>query len=227
MFSLLAFLIFAQPPVIPDQQVTVGQLVQIKPGKQTKFFTVHDGLTIVPGIVLADPESFVAIPTKAGTFRVLAYTQTGGNWEPTLFTIVVKPGTPGPDPVVPPMPDNPPEPEVDISKDPLLDGLKGILGGLQEPQQKENLAKLSKAYAKGATLAAQSPDFGTWSQSMRAASKAEGVPGTAILAIRQRLQDEITAVLGTDQAAPFAGGLGDKAGKLAIRISKILAELAK
>lgn len=228
MFLLLAFLTFSQPPVIADQQVQVGQLVQIKPGKPTKFFTVHDGFTIVPNIVLADPESFVAIPTRAGVFKVLAYTQTAGNWEPVLFTITVKPGSPSPDPVVPPRPDNPtPEPEVDITKDPLFDGLKGVLGGLSEPQQKENLAKLSKAYSKGAGLAAQSPDMGTWSQSMRSASKAEGVPGTAILVVRQRLQDEISAVLGTDQSAPFAGGLGDKAAKLSTRISKILAELAK
>jgi hypothetical protein len=182
----------------------------------------------VPSIVLADPQSLVVIPTKAGTYKVLAYTVDNGNWSPVLFTIVANPFSPQPPgPVNPPGPVVPPDEPVDVTKDPLFDGLKGILGGLQEPGQKENLGKLSKAYGKGAELAEKSPDLGTWSQSMRAASKAEGVPGTAILSVRSRLQDEINETLGTDQAAPFAGGLGARAGALAKRISRILAELAK
>lgn len=229
MFSLiLSSLCLSQAPVIPDQSARVGELLVVKPqsAKPVKWFTISGGLTIVPSNLLAEPGNLVLTPTKAGSYKVLAYTQKGDQWEPVLFTITVTEGS-NPTPPPEPKPDNPDNKPDNINQDELFLGLQAILGGLQEPGMKSNLEKLSQVYAKGPALAGQSATLGAWSLAMRKASQEVGVPGTALLTLRQRLQEELEANLGTDLNAAFPGGLATKASALSDRISKILKALAK
>lgn len=230
MFSLIfSSLVLLQAPEIPDQQARVGELLMVKPKatKPVKWFLVAGGLTQVPPNLLNDQGNLVLVPTQAGKYKVLAYTQTGDTWEPILFTITVADGVkPTPPPEPGPGPGPAPNPD-DFTKDELFQACKSILGGLQEPGMKGNLEKLSQVYGKGAALASKAANLGGWNLAMRQASQEAGIPGTSLLTLRQRLNEELEASLGTDLNAAFPGGLGAKAASLSNRISGILQALAK
>jgi hypothetical protein len=189
-----------------------------------KFAAVDPGLSVFPAELLATRKATV-VTGPAGKYRVFCYTSIGNKpSDPAIITVVIGDGSPvppQPGPVVPPGP----KPEEDIRKDPLFQGISGIVGGLSEPNQRASLEKLAGVYAEGAQVTGLST-LGELNNKMRTLSR-NATMGNAIMVVRERLSSEIEQELGADGSQPLAGGLGDKARKLFDRIAKILREVAR
>jgi hypothetical protein len=124
---------------------------------------------------------------------------------------------------VPPAPTPTPD---DITRDPLYVALSNILGGLQEPDQQASLKTLAEIYRQGEIMASQHGTLGAWTGALRLLSQQTNL-GNKLLAVRQRIADELSNTLGTDPAAILAGGLGARCAAQCRRISQILNTLAR
>lgn len=167
--------------------------------------------------------SFRVICYTPGKYRLTFVTAAGDVPEYATTDILAgdlpAPAPPAPVPVPVPTPD-------DITKDPLYTTLSNILGGLQEPDQQASLKTLAEIYRQGEIMAGQHGTLGAWTGALRLLSQQAGI-GNKLLAVRQRIADELSAQLGTDPAAVLAGGLGARCAQQCRRISLILSTLAR
>lgn len=168
------------------------------------------------------------------SFRVICYTPgkyrltfvTAANDVPEYATTDIIAGnlpTPTPPAPVPPAPTPTPD---DITKDPLYQSLESIVGGLQEQDQKNSLKALAELYRQGEIMSSQHGTLGAWTGALRLISQQVNL-GNKLLAVRQRIADELSSQLGTDPAAVLAGGLGARCAQQCRRISLILNTLAR
>jgi hypothetical protein len=177
-------------------------------GKLVRFLPLDGGLNVFPSNLLADPKSTVVSAAVPGRYRLLAYSSVADVPTPPAITTIiigqVKPD-PGPQP------------------DQLATALKGILGGLQEQGQADQLSRLIETYRQGETIAAD-PSIQTTEnlyQALVKARKNAGVRDGALSAIRERIAQEWAASMGTVDV-PLSPALRDRAVALCGRIRSAL-----
>ena len=112
---LAAAAALAAPPVELPSEVKgeVGAFVTLRgktDGAVVKFVPLDAGLAVFPADLLADKKATVVSASKAGRYRVLAYSSVKGDpTEPAVVTVVI--GGAEPDDVIPPPKPKPPEPK--------------------------------------------------------------------------------------------------------------------
>jgi len=135
-------------------------------------------------------------------------------------TVVIGDGGPTPPAPIPPGP-KPPEPTPDISNDPLYLDLQSITGGLQEPDQKKNLALLASVYERASKIPSAAT-IGSLYAEVKKISNAT-LPAGVLQAVRNRLGEELRTTLGDLVDAPASAA---KYGPTFARVSAILNKLA-
>lgn len=175
-------------------------------GKAVKFYPLDPGLSVFPAGLLSNPKATVVVAGKAGRYRVLAYTSVADvPSDPAVCVVVVGDGSPP----------TPPE-------DPLAKSLRGIFGGLQEPDKGATAAALAKVYRQ-----ADVESHATLGELLAAMQKAAGgVPAKAIRPIRERLAEHLAEVLGEDLGTKLTGEVKAKAKVELARIALILEGLS-
>jgi hypothetical protein len=94
---LLATVATAEPPVVTLPKEVTGEVsafVVVKAtvvgAKAVKYLPLDDGLSVFPSGLLSDPTVTVVVASKAGRYRVLAYSgNADGPSEPTTTTLVI------------------------------------------------------------------------------------------------------------------------------------------
>ena len=216
---LIAGLMLGQSIEMPaTQRGGVGEIVTVRPklvaGGKVVFFPLDAGLSIFPAEKLVDPTELVFVASTPGKYRILAYTAKGDQpSQPSICTVEITLAKPI-------------APDDDIAKDSLYSALAGILGGLQEPDQKANLAKIAGMYSEAAKIAPKAKTLGEWNIALRGLSNAAGL-GQSLLTVRQRVASELAETLGTNPAAAMDGELGARCAAQANRTARVLNQLAK
>ena len=196
------------PPEIRGEVAGFITVTATTEGKLVRFLPLDGGLNVFPSNLLADPKSTVVSAAVPGRYRLLAYSSVADVPTPPAITTIiigqVKPD-PGPQP------------------DQLATALKGILGGLQEQGQADQLSRLIETYRQGETIAAD-PSIQTTEnlyQALVKARKNSGVRDGALSAIRERIAQEWAASMGTVDV-PLSPALRDRAVALCGRIRSAL-----
>jgi len=206
-----------------------GTFVLVKPirlegGKAVRYFTPDAGLSTFPNELLNDPTCTVLVASREGQYRVFAVTASGDKISPVSQSIIIVGDGVNPDPQPGPKPPQPKPPEpTDIKQDSIYLQLVGIVGGLGN--EKAALPKLADIYRQASELS-NCTDLGALNGAVVNIRNQAGI-GQQAMTIREALGGIIEKELGTEPAAPLAGGLGDKAQKLFKRINLVLLELAK
>lgn len=182
-------------------------------GKLVRFLALDAGLNVFPSDLLVNQKTTVVLAATPGRYRLLAYTAVGDNpTAPAITTIIIgQPPGPGPGPGPGPQPD------------PLAEGLRSILGGLQEQGQADQLNRLIGLYKDGVTIA-QNPAIRTTEglfQALVAQRKKAGIRDGALSAVRERLAQEWAAAMGAADVA-LSDALRERASKLCARIASAL-----
>jgi hypothetical protein len=200
----------------PNQFVTI---VGETKGEIIKFIAVDPGLSIFPAELLATRKATV-VTGPAGRYRVFCYTSIDNKpSDPAIVMVVIGDGAgpiPGPNPIPPPRP-----PEPDLSNDPLFVDLQSIAGGLQEPDQKKNLALLASVYEKASKIPSAAT-IGSLYAEVKKISNAT-LPAGVLQSVRNRLGEELRTTLGDLVDAPASAA---KYGPAFARVSAILNKLA-
>lgn len=209
--NYLILALFGQLSLPPEIRGEVAGFVTVTAtteGKLVRFLPLDGGLNVFPSNLLADPKSTVVSAAVPGRYRLLAYSSVADVPTPPAITTIiigqVKPD-PGPQP------------------DQLATALKGILGGLQEQGQADQLSRLIETYRQGETIAAD-PSIQTTEnlyQALVKARKNSGVRDGALSAIRERIAQEWAASMGTVDV-PLSPALRDRAVALCGRIRSAL-----
>jgi hypothetical protein len=209
--TFLILALFGQLSLPPEIRGEVAGFVTVTAtteGKLVRFLPLDGGLNVFPSNLLADPKSTVVSAAVPGRYRLLAYSSVADVPTPPAITTIiigqVKPD-PGPQP------------------DQLATALKGILGGLQEQGQADQLSRLIETYRQGETIAAD-PSIQTTEnlyQALVKARKNAGVRDGALSAIRERIAQEWAASMGTVDV-PLSPALRDRAVALCGRIRSAL-----
>lgn len=225
-------ILFAGQTDFPDQKIDVGVLVEIKPtgspSKFVRYVSQSPGLVVVPPEKAKDPSACLAVAIAPGVYSIQVLTASADVVnEPKYFRVTAGgklpgPGpTPGPGPAPGPTPGPGPGPINPVDPtDEIFQALAGIVGGLGEPNQKANLAKLSAVYAKGQALAGTVANREAFDAGLRAAVADAKILPTAIFAVRQYCTDTLNESLGGAWDAT-------KAANACGKIASALAELAK
>lgn len=117
---------FAAPPTLTLPAEVAGEVaafVTVKAAvtgdaKGVKYVPVDPGLSVFPSELLADKTVTVVVASKAGRYRVLAYSgNADGPSEPAMTTVVIGGAKPSDPPVVTPPPDKPTDPPADKPAD--------------------------------------------------------------------------------------------------------------
>ena len=204
--------------------------------KDVRFFAMRPNeVWVSPYGKMADVSEAIVVGGKAGTVYLgVVGTKPDGKLTEVhtvalLFLEKTKPDdNPTPDNPKPPTPKPPtPGPVPEPTSDPLYQVFLSALGGLQEPGQGANLVKLAKAWEAAPGLIPGNPTVGQWSAAVRAEIKNQGVPLGALLAIRQRVSDEVAGQLGEDPNAALTGDLATKAATLSKRLSGIFKRMGE
>lgn len=192
------------PPEVKGEPAAFVSIVAETPGKVVRFVPLDSGLSVFPAALLSNPKATVVVASKAGRYRVLAYTAVGEiPSEPAVTTVVIGGGGP-PDPL-------PPGP----AEDPLARSLASIFGGLQEPGKAATVAALAKVYrAADPSNCATLGEFHGLLLNL-----AKGVANNLCAPIRERLAEHLTATLGDNPATVL-----DDAAK--VRIKSEMARIA-
>ena len=193
----------------------------ISTGKNTILIPPAGDCDAFQEVAASGKLSFRVICYTPGKYR-LTFVTAAGDVPEYATTDILAGDLPAPTPPVPvpvPTPD-------DITKDALYTTLSNILGGLQEPDQQASLKTLAEIYRQGEIMSNQHATLGAWTGALRLLSQQAGI-GNKLLAMRQRIADELSAQLGTDPAAVLAGGLGARCAQQCRRISLILSTLAR
>jgi hypothetical protein len=249
MMELIFLLLFAQkpdpapmPPVQPlitiPTEVTgytgQGTFLTVKTAcKDVRFVAWSEGLWVIPYGQLANKTATWVTAQTPGEYFLACYGATPAGELTDLYRVKVTikaPGPvppPGPNPGPGPSPNpNPPQPGPvpPPDQDPLLQAFQSALGGLQEANQKPNLAKLAKAWEAAPNLLAESKTVGDWTSKVR---KSVGLPVGVLLAVRQRVTDEVIDQLGERPETPLTPELATKAATLSKRLAGIFNKLAE
>ena len=208
-------LAFGQPDIsLPDTARTdVGVFLPITAttkGEVVQFVALDQGLSIFPANLLVDKKTTVVVASKAGRYRVLAYTSIENKPSlPAIMTVVVgnppddsKPDNNKPDNNKPDnnKPDNN-KPDNNVSSlDPeFVSSIKSIYGGLQEADKATSAKKLSAIYDIAATEAdnANHKVVGDFFAAYKSAM-AKGMPANKLMAVRDSISDYLDTQIGTD-----------------------------
>jgi hypothetical protein len=209
MFLILS--LFGQltlPAEIRGEVAGFISVTAVTDGKLVRFMPLDVGLNVFPSNLLADPKSTVVSAAVPGRYRLLAYSSVADVPTPPAITTIII-GQPKPDPG--PQPDQ------------LATALKGILGGLQEQGQADQLSRLIETYRQGETIAAD-PSIQTTEnlyQALVKARKTAGVRDGALTAVRERIAQEWAASMGTVDVS-LSPVLRDRAIHLCARIRSAL-----
>jgi len=224
MTPALLLLLFCEIKAPPEVRTPIGRLARVEvisTGKNTILIPPAGDCDAFQEVAGNGKLSFRVICYTPGKYR-LTFVTAAGDVPEYATTDILAGDLPAP---APPAPGPAPTPD-DITKDPLYTTLVNILGGLQEPDQKASLKTLAEIYRQGEIMAGQHGTLGAWTGALRLLSQQAGI-GNKLLAVRQRIADELSAQLGTDPAAVLAGGLGAKCAQQCRRISLILSTLAR
>jgi len=210
--TFLILALFGQLSVPPEIRGEVAGFVTVTAttdGKLVRFIPLDPGLNVFPSDLLSDRKSTVVSAALPGRYRLLAYSCVVDVPTPPAITTIIIGQAPGPDPG--------PQPDA------LATALKGILGGLQEQGQADQLARLIETYRQAETIAVN-PSIQTTEnlyQAMVKARKAAGVRDGSLTAIRERIAQEWAASMGTVDV-PLSPVLRDRAAKLSARVRSAL-----
>ena len=191
---------FGQPDIsLPDTARTdVGVFLPITAttkGEVVQFVALDQGLSIFPANLLADKKTTVVVASKAGRYRVLAYTSIENKPSlPAIITVVV--GNPPDDS----KPDNNKPDNNANSLDPeFVSSIKSIYGGLQEADKATSAKKLSVIYDIAATEAdnVNHKVIGDFFAAYKSAM-AKGMPANKLMAVKDSVSDFLDTQLGTD-----------------------------
>ena len=199
-FFVTCLMAFGQPDIsLPDTARTdVGVFLPITAttkGEVVQFVALDQGLSIFPANLLADKKTTVVVASKAGRYRVLAYTSIENKPSlPAIITVVV--GNPPDDS----KPDNNKPDNNANSLDPeFVSSIKSIYGGLQEADKATSAKKLSVIYDIAATEAdnANHKVIGDFFAAYKSAM-AKGMPANKLMAVKDSVSDFLDTQLGTD-----------------------------
>lgn len=148
-----SFLIFGQdislPETIKGEPSVFIPITAVTKGEIVQFVPLDSGLSVFPSNLLTDKKTTVVVASKAGRYRVLAYTSIDNKpSNPAITTLIVgnapEPGPippgPGPVPPVPPTPPTPPDQEFN-------EAIQSMYGGLQESDKAASVKKLLSIYS--------------------------------------------------------------------------------
>ena len=199
-FFVTCLMAFGQPDIsLPDTARTdVGVFLPITAttkGEVVQFVALDQGLSIFPANLLADKKTTVVVASKAGRYRVLAYTSIENKPSlPAIITVVV--GNPPDDS----KPDNNKPDNNANSLDPeFVSSIKSIYGGLQEADKATSAKKLSVIYDIAATEAdnVNHKVIGDFFAAYKSAM-AKGMPANKLMAVKDSVSDFLDTQLGTD-----------------------------
>lgn len=223
MFLAFAICLFGQLTFPPQIKGDVGQFIPIQPtvcaGLEVQYFAL-DAVSVFPASLLSDKKATVVVATRPGKYRLVAWTAVDGKPTPgVVITVEVGGGTVIP---VPPEPQpKPPQPDINPDSDPLYLDLQSILGGLQEPEQKRNLALLASVFDRSSRITGVQT-VGQLYAEMRKLSAATLRPDV-LEAVRGRVGAEVKAGIGDLADGPVDPA---KYGPLFSRIGAVLNKLA-
>ena len=204
-FFVTCLLVFGQPDIsLPDTARTdVGVFLPITAttkGEVVQFVALDQGLSIFPANLLADKKTTVVVASKAGRYRVLAYTSIENKPSlPAIITVVVgnppddsKPDNNKPD-------NNKPDDNVNSLDPEFVSSIKSIYGGLQEADKATSAKKLSVIYDIAATEAdnVNHKVIGDFFAAYKSAM-AKGMPANKLMAVKDSVSDFLDTQLGTD-----------------------------
>lgn len=182
---------------IPITAVTKGEIVQ--------FVPLDSGLSVFPSNLLTDRKTTVVVASKAGKYRVLAYTAIDNKpSSPAITTLIV--GNPGPDPLPPnpvpptppgPMPPNPVPPTPPDQQ--FNEAVQSMFGGLQEQDKSASVKKLINIYSF-ALKEVDNPNYKTQGDLFAAVKtfSNRNLQSGKIDSIREMCADKSDAEIGTD-----------------------------
>ena len=209
-FFVTCLLVFGQPDIsLPDTARTdVGVFLPITAttkGEVVQFVALDQGLSIFPANLLADKKTTVVVASKAGRYRVLAYTSIENKPSlPAIITVVVgnppddsKPDNNKPDNNKPD--NNKPDDNVNSLDPEFVSSIKSIYGGLQEADKATSAKKLSVIYDIAATEAdnVNHKVIGDFFAAYKSAM-AKGMPANKLMAVKDSVSDFLDTQLGTD-----------------------------
>ena len=209
-FFVTCLLVFGQPDIsLPDTARTdVGVFLPITAttkGEVVQFVALDQGLSIFPANLLADKKTTVVVASKAGRYRVLAYTSIENKPSlPAIITVVVgnppddsKPDNNKPDNNKPD--NNKPDNNVSSLDPEFVSSIKSIYGGLQEADKATSAKKLSVIYDIAATEAdnVNHKVIGDFFAAYKSAM-AKGMPANKLMAVKDSVSDFLDTQLGTD-----------------------------
>lgn len=152
-----SFLIFGQditlPETIKGEPSVFIPITAVTKGEIVQFVPLDSGLSVFPSNLLTDKKTTVVVASKAGRYRVLAYTSIDNKpSNPAITTLIVgnspDPGPVPPGPVPPgpgPMPPNPVPPTPPDQE--FNDAVQSMYGGLQESDKAASVKKLISIYS--------------------------------------------------------------------------------
>lgn len=225
--AILLILLFGEIKAPPEVRTPCNRLARVEitsTGKNTILIPPAGDVDAFQEVSSAGKLSFRVIAYTPGRYR-LTFVTAAGDVPEYATTDIIAGDLPAPTPPAPVPPAPVPTPD-DITKDPLYTTLANILGGLQEPDQQTSLKTLAEIYRQGEIMSNQHATLGAWTGALRLLSQQAGL-GNKLMAVRQRIADELASQLGTDPAAVLAGGTGAKCAAQCRRISLILSTLAR
>jgi hypothetical protein len=214
------------PDTIPAQSGMFVTITAKTSGEEVRFVALDPGLSVFPANLLSDKKSTVVVAVKDGAYRVLAYTSIANKPSAPAFTTIVVGNSPTPPapptPPTPPTPPNPPMPE----KDPLLDSMKGVFGGLQESDKGESVKRLQRVYELG-SLEADNKKYKNLSELYTAVRSlaVQSLKADKISPIRDMIADELDNKIGTEPSATLDDALRAKCKQQFSRMGKLLGGL--
>ena len=231
--AMAIFLAFSQATTTPDillpdtVKAQVGSFIPITAqtkGEVVRFVALDPGLNVFPSNLLSDKKTTVVVATQNGRYRILAYTSINNiPTEPAFTTVIVgdvNPTPPNPGPGPNPTPPNPNVP------DELADSIKGIFGGLQEPDKADSAKKLAQVYEL-AVLEVDNPKYSNLGQLYSAvrAISFQNIKADKLNPIREVIANELDKVVGTDPNIKLDDSTKKKIKGQFNRVAKILGGL--
>lgn len=220
MFASCLILLLGQLNFPPKVSGEVGQFIAVQPtmcsGLEVQYFAL-DSISVFPANLLSDKKATVVVATRPGKYRLVAWTAVDGKPTPGVVVTVEVGGSP-----VPPEPQpKPPQPDINPDGDQLYLDLQSILGGLQESEQKRNLALLASVFDRASRIAGVQT-VGQLYAEMRKLSAATLRPDV-LEVVRGRVGAEVKAGIGDSADGPVDPA---KYGPLFSRIGSVLNRLA-
>lgn len=199
------------PPTVAARP---GRLVQIAARTDCKLIRWYLAGDDADLIVMESTRSAIFSAVAPGQYKILAWTAAGDiPSEPAVCVVTV-----GSAPPVPPGPVAP--------TDPLAVALQGLFETYQDPDKAKQVAALADVYRR-AGKAATDPEIKTAGDLFAFARRQAlaALPPMALEAIRNRLGEELAAVLPTEPDAALTPSIRTAATEIYSRLAKILESL--